>query len=133
VVSSATLIGEPTVSREEPASNSLRLDAIRFKQFVTKSNNSATKVLSPLPLEPSILSSLSATIKSVKRKTTTLEPVTLKLVLSTPTYTLGRKRTAVATYTSFRSSSYKTRKTTTSSSLSKVVKVIECKCNIAEP
>ena len=62
-----------------------------------------------------------------------LEPITLKLIQSTPTYTLGRKREALGTYTSFRSSSYKVRKTTMSSSLRKVIKVIECKCNIAEP
>ena len=58
--------------------------------------------------------------------------MTLKLVLETPTYTLGRKRVALVIYTSFRSSSYKLRKTTISSSLSKVVKVIEYKYNIVE-
>jgi hypothetical protein len=61
-----------------------------------------------------------------------LELVTLKLVLETPTYILGRKRVALVIYTSFRSSSYKLRKTTTSSSLSKVTKVIEYKCDIVE-
>ena len=76
--------------------------------------------------------SLNVTTKSTKRETTTLDLVTLKLILETPIYTLERKRGAVLIYTSFRSSSYKVRKTTISSSLGKIIKVIEYKYNMRE-
>ena len=99
---------------------------------MNKFSNTITKASAPLLLEPSILSSLSTTIKSIKREATILEPITLKLILSTSTYILRRKRVGLVIYTSFRSSSYKLRKIAISSSLSKVVKVIEYKYNIAE-
>src|SRR2546430_8709312 len=98
-----------SVSRDKPASNGLKLDTINFEQIVTKSSDNTTK--GPLPLEPSTPSSLSAAVKSVKREAVVLEPMTPKLVPSTPAYTLGRKREALGTYTSFGSSSYKARKT----------------------
>ena len=59
--------------------------------------------------------------------------MTLEPILGTPARISGRKRKALEVYTGFRSSSRKTRKTPISSSLRKVVKVIEYECNIAEP
>jgi len=138
VVSSTALIEEPTmalrsVSRDKPTSDGLKLDTVDFERLVAKSSNNTTEVLGSYPLEPSTPSSSSTAVESVKREAATLEPVTLKLVPSTPAHTLGRKREALGIYTSFGSSSCKARKTTTSSSLRKVVKVMECECNIAEP
>ena len=131
VSSTTTLIKETAIAlqavpRGEPASKSLRLDTTNFKQFINKFSNTITKALAFLLLEPSILSSLNTTIKSIKREATILEPITLII------YTLERKREALRIYTSFRSSSYKLRKITISSSLSKVIKVIEYKYNIVE-
>ena len=59
--------------------------------------------------------------------------MTLEPIPGTPAYISGRKRKALEVYTGFRSSSYKTRKTFTSSSLRKVVKVIEYEYDIVEP
>jgi hypothetical protein len=121
------------VSEEESAGDGFELDTVDFERFIAEPSDDTTEALGPLPLEPSAPSSSSAAVEPVERETAVPEPVTPKFVLSAPARTSGRKRAALAAYTGFGSSSRKARKTAASSSPSKIVEVMECECDMAEP
>ena len=121
------------VSGEDVLGEALGLDSVDFEQFITESGNDTTETLGPLPFEPSAGSSSSVPVESVEREATAPEPVTPGPVLRTPARASGRKREAPATYTGFGKSPRKAGKTSASSSPRKVVEIMECECDMAEP
>jgi hypothetical protein len=124
VVSSAATMATAALqsaSEESAAGDDLGLDDVDFEKFIVES---------PKPSVPS--PPVIAVESSQKKDAAVPEPVTPKIVPSTPVRTSGRKREAPGAYVGFGSTSRKTRKTAASSSPSKVAEVMECECDMAE-